>query len=190
MGLLESVTMLSDADRAFVLKLYQEYYGLVQKTIFQIIGPDDAVEDLLNDTFARLIGRIALLRTLNQYKLNSYIALTGKNVAINYLRDRKRQNRHIAWIDDTEVAVAALDYEETLEERIVSQDEFARLKATIQCLPEKLRDVLYYKYFLEMDDSAIARELLIRPDSVRQYLTRARRAVRQLMQEEVDTDGR
>lgn len=189
MRLFETSATLSDADRDFVFKLYQENYGLVRKVICQVIGNSNSVEDLVNNTFIRLMQRISLLRTLNCYKLNSYVVLTGKRVAINYLRDRERQNKYIAWVDDMEVAAGVIKCDDALEERIVSQDEFVRLKATIQCLPEKLRDVLYFKYFLEMDDKEIAQELLISPDSVRQYLTRARRAARQLMEEEVEAYG-
>lgn len=137
----------------------------------------------MNDTFIRLMERITLLHTLNCYKLNSYVVLTGKRVAINHIRERESQSRYIAWVGDMEAAVGAIECDDSLEERIVSQDEFARLKATIQCLPKKLRDVLFCKYLLEMEDKEIAQELLISSDSVRQYLTRARRAARQLIEE-------
>lgn len=189
MRLFETSATLSDVDRDFVFKLYQENYGLVRKVICQVIGNSNLVEDLVNNTFIRLMERISLLRTLNCYKLNSYIVLTGKRVAINYLRGRERQSKYIAWVDDMEVAAGVIECDDSLEEKVVSQDEFARLKATIQCLPETLRDVLYFKYLLEMDDKEIAQELLISPDSVRQYLTRARRAARQLMEEEVEAYG-
>ncbi len=189
MRLFETSTKLSDADRDFVYKLYQENYGLAYNIISQVVGNNNSSEDLVNVTFIKLIEQVPLLRTLNQYKLNYYIVLTSRRVAYNHLRARKRQNKYIAWVDDIEVAAGSMVCDDTLEERVVSQDEFARLKATIQCLPEKLRDVLYFKYFLEMDDKEIAQELLISPNSVRQYLTRARRAARQLVQEEAETYG-
>ncbi|MDR0292760.1 MAG: sigma-70 region 4 domain-containing protein [Oscillospiraceae bacterium] len=42
-------------------------------------------------------------------------------------------------------------------------------------LPERERAVLVYKYVMDMTDNEIAALLDIQPQSVRQYLTRARR---------------
>ena len=51
-------------------------------------------------------------------------------------------------------------------------------------LPDKYRDLLNYKYLLELTDAEIAELIGIKKDSVRQYLTRARRAVYALYQED------
>ena len=42
-------------------------------------------------------------------------------------------------------------------------------------LSERERDILKYRYLLDMGDEEIARVLGIKPSSVRMYLTRARK---------------
>lgn len=190
MPLFATIATLTDADdRAFMLDLYQKYYGLVRSNICRVTRGNDCLEDLVNDTFIRLIERISIIRALDCCRLNTYVVLTSKRVAINYLRRREVQNQHISWVDDIEAAAGSMSVDDTLEERIISGDEYVSLKVALQQLPEQLRDVLFFKYYLEMDDREIAQELLISPDSVRQYLTRARRSARQLMQKEVGSSG-
>lgn len=53
-------------------------------------------------------------------------------------------------------------------------------------LPDKQKDLLYFKYILEMHDRDIAEILKISSDSVRQYLTRARRKAKELLDKGVN----
>ena len=100
------------------------------------------------------------------------------------------QDKHIPFADDVEDAALAIDCGDIVEERVISQDEFRRLKAVIQHLPEKQRHALYYKCLFELEDKEIAQRLSLASNSVRQYLTRARRAARRLIEkEEMGTDG-
>ncbi|OPY58988.1 MAG: RNA polymerase sigma factor [Pelotomaculum sp. PtaU1.Bin035] len=63
---------------------------------------------------------------------------------------------------------------------------YEELGNAILRLPEKQKDLLYFKYILEMADAEIAEIFGIAPDSVRQYLTRARREAKKLMDKEVN----
>lgn len=55
----------SDDDKAFMLNLYTEYYGLVRKNIYNITHDVDQIEDLINDTFIKLIEKTSLIRNMN-----------------------------------------------------------------------------------------------------------------------------
>jgi len=59
----------SDDDKAFMMNLYNDYYGLVRKTVYNITHDADYAEDLTNDTFLKLIEKISLIRTLESCKL-------------------------------------------------------------------------------------------------------------------------
>ena len=50
--------MESDENKAFMLNLYHDYYGLVRKTVYNITHDANHVEDLINDTFIKLIENI------------------------------------------------------------------------------------------------------------------------------------
>lgn len=64
------------------------------------------------------------------------------------------------------------------------------LNDIISNLPQKQKDLLFFKYILEMSDEDIAEVFEIAPNSVRQYLTRARRNAKKLMEKEIGDDAR
>ncbi len=72
------------------------------------------------------------------------------------------------------------------EDLIIHQQELAELGNAILKLSDKYKDVLYFKYILELHDREIADILNISPDSVRQYLTRARRKAKELIGKELN----
>lgn len=52
-----------DEDKAFIMNLYKDYYGLVRKTIYSITHDANNTEDLINDTFIKLIEKTSLIRS-------------------------------------------------------------------------------------------------------------------------------
>lgn len=118
--------------------------------IYRVTRDNDCLDDLVNDTFIELIEKIPLIRTLDCCRLGTHVVLTSRRVAINYLRRSEVQNKHVSWVEDIEAAAGSMNVDDTMEERIISRDEYASLKAAVQQLPDSLRDVLYFKYYLEM----------------------------------------
>jgi len=173
-------------DRAFMLGLYQGYYGLVRHTLSSLVYDPAGMEDLINDTFIKLIEKTALLRTLESRRLTAYVVYTARSVAINFLRRKNVRSKYVFFTEDVEAAASRVETSESVEDLIVSRQEINQLWSAVLRLPERHRDLLYFKYMLEMDDAAIAEVLLISPASVRQYLTRARRAAKELINQEVN----
>ncbi|TEB04876.1 RNA polymerase sigma factor YlaC [Pelotomaculum schinkii] len=173
-----------DDDKAFMMNLYNDYYGLVRKTVYNITHDADYAEDLTNDTFSKLIEKISLIRTLDSCKLAAYVVYTSKSVAINFIKHRDVQKKHVYFGEDLDLAKKVPSLEDNLEDRIVHQEEIEELGNAILRLPEMHKDLLYFKYILGMADAEIAGILKIAPDSVRQYLTRARRKAKELLDKE------
>ena len=170
-------------DRSLMLGLYQDHYSLVRKVIYGITRDASSVEDLINDTYIKLIRNISTLRTLNCCKTVAYLVYTARSVAINFIIRRDVQNKHGYYGEDADLAEKITDLAATVEETVIRQVGVDEMYKVLLSLPEKHKDILYFKYILEMDDAEIADTLQITPASVRQYLTRARRAARQGMQE-------
>ncbi len=178
--------MENDDDKTFMLNLYNDYYGLVLKNVYYIARDANQAEDLTNDTFLKLIEKISLIRTLKSCKLAAYVVYTSRSVAINFIKHRDVQQKHVYYGEDLDLGEKVPSLEDNLEERIVHQEEIEELGKAILKLPEKHKDLLYFKYILEMHDRDIAEIFQIAPDSVRQYLTRARREARELMDKEMN----
>jgi RNA polymerase sigma-70 factor (ECF subfamily) len=90
---------------------------------------------------------------------------------------------------DEDLAGTVLDPAEALEDKVGYSEERDDLWRAILRLPEKQKDLLYFKYVLEMPDAEIAGILGIATASVRQYLTRARRGTKKLINEELKNHG-
>ena len=176
-----------DDDRAFLLNLYTEYYALVKSTVDRVTHGGQDGEDLIEDTFVKLIEKIPLLRTFDCCKTAAYIVYTARSVAINFIRHRDVRQKHSYFGGEEDVLDDLIGADEPVEDLYLRREETEALSDAVLKLPERQRDILYFKYILEMSDSEIAEELSISPGSVREYLTRARRAARNLMEKE---DGR
>ena len=182
--LLTAIAGLDDDDRAFMLDLYKNYYGLARKTIFNLTHEPKDIEDLINDSFIKLIDRIPLIRTLDCCRTTAYVVYTIKSIAINYIKHKMVENKHLYHNEYSDTANGPFIFEDDSETRLIRREEMDLLRDAIAMLPEKEKDLLYFKYMLEMKDNDIAEILGIAPNSVRQYLTRARRNAKKLMEKE------
>ncbi|MDO0823875.1 RNA polymerase sigma factor [Desulfosporosinus nitroreducens] len=178
-------TLADDSDKVFMLNLYKDYYGLVRKIVYNITHDAENIEDLVNDTFLKLLAKISLLRTFESCKTAAYVVYTSRSVAINFIKHRDVANKHVYYGGEKDLREALVVLEETIEERIIHQDEIKEMGNIILRLPQKQKELLYFKYFLEMDNAQLAEVLGIAQASVREYLTRARRNAKKLMDKEM-----
>lgn len=182
-------TITDPDDRDFVMDLYKGHYGFVRSAILKVTRDSHCLEDLINDTFLKLIGKIAILRTLDCCRLAAYVVYTSRSIAINFVRHRTVQDKYVYFGLEGDLAEGAADPRESVEDKVIYWNERDDLWRTILRLPEKDKDLLYFKYVMELNDVDIADVLNITPASVRQYLTRARRAAKKLIEDGVKDHG-
>jgi len=183
------VEQLNDDDRDFMLNLYKNYYNLTRKNIYCFTRSQTDIEDLINDVFVKLIEKVSLLRTFDCCRITTYIVYTIKSVSINYVKHKAVETKHIYCSNDMEYFEDFYQSGTDFDDKLIREDKLALLKKAILLLPQKQKDLLYFKYLLEMKDSEIAEMLGIAPDSVREYLTRARRNAKHLMEIEMSSNG-
>ena len=177
------VTLTDESDRELIIVLYRNHYALVRKVIYGITRDRNNIEDLINDSYIRLIKKISTLRALDCHRTVAYLVYTARSVAINYISHRGVQGKHLYYGQDADIGDTVVDLAAAVEERIVYRENVEELYQGLASLPESYKDVLYFRYILGMTDAEIAEKLDITTVSVRQYLTRARRVARQRMQE-------
>lgn len=184
------VAIENDDDKAFMLSLYQDYYALVRSTVYKVMRCENDIDDLVEDTFIKLIEKIPLLRTFDCCKTATYVVYTAKSVAINFIKHRDVQQKHTFYGEESDVSDELMIPEDTLEESYFHREELEALSDAVLRLPDREKDILYFKYILEKTDSEIAEDLSINASSVREYLTRARRAAKKLMEQEGNQNGK
>ena len=175
-------TLEDENDKEFMLNLYQNYYALARGTIYKIMRCENDLDDLVEDTFVKLLEKIPLLRTFDCCRTASYVVYTARSVAINFIRHRDIQRKHGYYGEQEDMSGELGGTEEPLEDYYLRKEEIEALSDAVLKLPERQKDLLYFKYILDLSDAEIAEAMSIRPGSVREYLTRARRAARKLME--------
>ena len=168
----------NDFDRDFMTSLYYDYNRLIYYEVRSLVGASDEVEDLVQETLARLIGKVELLERLDQKRLAAYIADTAKNVARNHLR------RNRASAIPAEDFGNIPDTGESVEEQVIGGLNLQGMEKLWETLPEDIRTLFRMKYFLHMTNEEIGRTLGIKPESVRMRISRARRKVLALLETE------
>lgn len=68
----------NDDDRAFIQLLYEQYYPVMKKKAYEISRDYNATNDLVNNSFIKLIDKIPTLRSLDCCKRTAYIVYTIK----------------------------------------------------------------------------------------------------------------
>ena len=164
-----------DSDKEFMKNIFEKYYATMKKKAYEVTNNRNVVEDIVSEAFVHLIRHIDTVRGLTPNQRASYIMITVKNTAINYIRQSSRASEIVYVGNEEDVSDHLFDPRMEPQFILDAKMEYNELCDTIRRLPERERNLLICKYIFEMDDQAISRILKTKPNNVRQYLTRARR---------------
>lgn len=164
-----------DSDRTFMECLYEQYRRLMLSEIQKIIVEPWDAEDVMQTVIEKLIGKIALLRTLSKSHLTNYIITACRNTAFSLLRERKHAPAYS--FDESLDSLGDILFfrQNNVEENIIQELDSDIVYQTWQQLPQEVQELLKAKYLLKQKDAEIAKALGIQPNSVRMALTRAKR---------------
>jgi len=169
-------------EREFMIKLYEKYHALMIHITKGIIYEKDTVDDLVQDVFVKLIEKVNRLQQLNPDIIPAYLSVCMKRTCYNHLKKQKTKRKYIVRSIDDDSYVDSYSSDSFEAETIMKIDAM-QLKEILHKLPQKQQDILEYKYILEISDAEIGEIFEINKNSVRQYLTRARRAAYDLIKE-------
>ena len=174
----------NDDNRELMIDLYDTYYSLMYEKAKYIVKDAFVAEDMVQETLAKLIDSIGITRKIECCVLPAYLVICIKRTCIDYLRREKVREEHsAASMDDEQYHFENADDTTDVEAEVLKKLDVDELKSIFLSIPEKLQNVLEYKYVLDLPDEDIAGLIGVSKNSVRQYLTRARRAVYALYKE-------
>ncbi|MEO5711201.1 MAG: SigE family RNA polymerase sigma factor [Nocardioidaceae bacterium] len=160
-----------DADTA-VEQLYATHYvRLVRLSVLLVRDPETA-EEVVQDSFVAMHG---IWRSLREPEKGlAYLRQTVVNRSRSVLRRRGVQARY--------VPPAGRDVPGVDEDAIVSERRSAVLDA-MRGLPDRQREVLALRYYLDLSEADIASTLGISRGSVKTHASRGVAALRSLMED-------
>jgi len=165
-----------DSARALMENLYINYNHLMFSTAWRYCTDRQSAEDIVSDSCIAFINHLEKIQTLNSNVLKSYIVSTVRNTAINFLKRKKQADARVQYVSDEVMAqIASAD---SVERQVELQDEIAAVLNAVYSLPDKEQAVLRMKYGTDWKDEEIAAAVGLSESSVRKYVIRARKKVK------------
>lgn len=161
----------SPQDADFLAEAYQTYGRLLYAQALQVLRNRQDAEDAVSTAMISLTQKVDVLQGLARNKLEAYLVITVRNAAINLYRQRRRHVAHSAGtVDDLNVS----DPHASPEHRVFSSEGVERVKRAIRALPQREQQALMMRYFQHLSDDDIAKQLQLKPVSVRVLISRGR----------------
>lgn len=167
-------------DKEFMCWLFENYGPLIWHMVKKCCRKTALWEDIVQESLLRLLSCIPRLRKLSEQKLAGYIAVTARNTTYILLLKEERNREKCISLESIDIA----DDGPTLEEIILQNEQREQLAKACQDLPDEAYYLLTSYYFLGYRTEEMAEELGCAAGHVRMKMTRARRQVRKLIQEQ------
>jgi len=166
----------SGAAPGYARDWYETYGRAVYSYVRFHLPSADAAEDVTSDTFLK-VYRAAHQFDAARGQPRAWIFRIAQNTLRDYLR-RSRVRRHVPIGSMRDLATDA----PSPEERLLWEEQVARLLGAISELSEADREIISLRYGSGMDTAAVAEVLGLRESAVRTRLWRALSRLRVLME--------
>ncbi|MBO4928753.1 MAG: sigma-70 family RNA polymerase sigma factor [Clostridiales bacterium] len=163
-----------------VEELFRLYGNDVLRMCTVYLGKQSLAEDAFQDVFVKIMTRADSYRGDSDIKY--WILSIARNVCLDYLKSSymKRTSFLGDLLDKTKPQSEEKKRIKPLpgnpvEDRLIDAlDDSNPLLTAVQALPSKYKDVILLRFYFDMDNEAIAKQLGITESTVRSRLMRAR----------------
>ena len=164
-----------DADTA-VEELYAAHYRRLVRLSVLLVRDQETAEEVVQDAFVAMHGRWRRLR--DPELALAYLRQAVVNRSRSVLRHRGVQHRHA---DAERPVVRDLP---GVDEAALATERRATLLDALRALPDRQREVLALRYYLDLSEAEIAATLGISPGAVKSHASRGVAALRTLMEDD------
>ncbi len=149
-------------------ELVDRYRAPIVRLAYRLTRDADEANDIAQDAFLRAYRRIGEFRPDRPF--SRWLFVIARNASLDSIRRRRR----LALLDGGEPR----PLEPGPEEIALRTDQATRVHAALEALPQKYRSVLELYYVSELRYREIALELDIPIGTVKTYISRAKRRLR------------
>ena len=164
-------------NRAYV-ELYDYYFARLHRLAANYVFDVETAKDIVQSVFVSLYERIDTLG--EDMNLGAYLSVTVRNNCLNYLRDRRVEDKHKTLYLQASEQADALDW-------LDDEEVIANIKAVIATLPDKYRKVCELRFYGNLPYTEIAAQLGLTENAVKVQVHRAVQKIKELL---VGADGR
>lgn len=160
-----------DADTA-VEELYAAHYRRLVRLSVLLVRDVETAEEVVQDAFVAMHGRWRTLK--DPEKGLAYLRQTVVNRSRSVLRHRGVQARYV---------VPAVRHMSGTDEAALASERRTAVLDALRALPERQREVLALRYYLDLSEADIAETLGISRGAVKSHASRGVAALRSLMED-------
>lgn len=164
-----------DIDRTNFESFYHRYANDVFRRIYGILKNQQDTEDIVQETWIRVVENIALFRGRDEKMVRSYIMRVAVNASISHLREKNKEDALMSELDTVDMADTR-DLFAACEGQSVSG-----IVECIRSLGEIYSGVLVYFYLYHYTPKEIARLLDMKEITVRKRIERGREKLIKLL---------
>ena len=165
--------MVSEGDHQAYAQLHKILYPSLYYYLFGMIKEEQIVDDLLQDLFVKLWEKRVGIGSVNNVK--AYFFTAARSMAMNHFRLIKSRSLKLENFEQPEIHFSA-------EEIMVVDEKNNQLKAimanALNTLPARQREVVYLRFYEELEYQKIAEITGIQYQSVVNHVFRALQTLR------------
>lgn len=160
--------------------LIRTYGDEILRLLYLYVKDLDTAKDLFQDTFVKVHLRIKDFR--NDSNIKTWITRIAINTAKDYLKSAWNQKVGSISEDENEAPIDIVDKSPQVEETVIAKDTRKQVRQAVMDLKEEYKDVVTCVYFQDMSVDDTAKYLSIPPGTVKSRLSRARTALREILE--------
>lgn len=157
-------------------KFWDDVYGFQLK---RIENENDA-EDITIQTFSRAFDKIDTFNP--DYKFKTWLITISKNIHIDFIRKRKISLNEDLTHEDEQKVLEILDTAPSPEDKIITEQNLAKLLRDIKKLKPHYQEVINLRFFQELSYKEISEKLNEPINNVKVKLLRAKKLLAEIIQ--------
>lgn len=172
------MTRVRGGDTASFALLLERHRHPVIHFLYRMVQNQAVAEELAQEVFLRVY------RSRESYeptaKFTTWLYRIATHLALNYLRDHRRERAERSMDVETEDGPAQqfTDYRPSVEQDLVRQSKLQEVRQAIERLPDKQKAAVLMHKYQELEYSTIARVLKCSESAVKSLLFRAYETLR------------
>ncbi|MCM1062094.1 MAG: sigma-70 family RNA polymerase sigma factor [Eubacterium sp.] len=172
----------NDDDREFIAELYREKYKIWLNVAYELTQDIPAAEDIINDVFVKLFGKIDELREMGCYKATGYIVVSIRNTCRRYLKNKSKQGYPVDFYGDENMTQIKDSFD--TEKAVLDKFDRETVSKVLEKLSDTERDFLVKSYFEHLGDREIAEQTGMKYNNIRTYRCRLINKIKKLCSKE------
>ena len=167
----------NESDREYVKDLYIKYEQAMFKIAYNILHNKTDAEDAVQNTFIKIIDNLEKIRAIDSNETRLFLAIITKNAA----KDIQRKANHLP---ESVEELGELEADISVEDSVMIKIDLERFKTAMRSLPKHEHDILFMNLITGYSPAEIAGFYGISSNTARQRIFRAKRHLKQLLEEE------